>query len=72
MGLEFYQNSELNQSFLTPQEMAGYLKVSLKTIYRMVESRAIPFYKVGHSLRFKKADVEKYLEKTLVKSMPEK
>lgn len=72
MGLEFYQNNELNQSFLTPQEMAGYLKVSLKTIYRMVESRSITFYKVGRSLRVKKADVEKYLENTLVKSMPEK
>jgi len=72
MGLEFYQNNALNQSFLTPQEMSGYLNVSLKTIYRMVESRSITFYKVGRSLRFKKADVEKYLDKTLVKSMPEK
>jgi len=70
MGLEFYRDNELNQSFLKPQEMAGHLNVSLKTIYRLVESRAIPFYKIGRSLRFKKTDVEAYLEKTLVKSMP--
>jgi excisionase family DNA binding protein len=69
MGLDFGHS---NSIFLKPQEMAGYLNVSLKKIYRLVEDRTIPFYKIGRSLRFKKEDVEAYLEKALVKSMPEK
>lgn len=71
MGLDFGHSNSISHTFLKPQEMAGYLNVSLKKIYRLVEDRTIPFYKIGRSLRFKKEDVEAYLEKALVKSMPE-
>lgn len=72
MGPDFNQDNLTSKPFLKPQEMADYLNVSLKKIYRLVESRAIPFYKIDRSLRFKKEDVDAYLEKALVKSIPNK
>ncbi len=42
--------------------MAEFLAVSKTTIYRLVARRQVPFYKIGGSLRFRKGDIEKYLE----------
>jgi excisionase family DNA binding protein len=50
--------------------MARYLNVSLKTIYRLVEGRAIPFYKIGRGLRFKREDIDEYMKNALVESIP--
>jgi len=38
------------------------MKVSKTTVYRLVESRILPFYRIGGSLRFRKQDVIAYLE----------
>lgn len=48
--------------FLSPRELACYFGVSLKTIYRRMDNRDIPFYKIGRSVRFKKEDIEKYID----------
>jgi excisionase family DNA binding protein len=47
---------------LTPTELAGLLGISKPTIYRLVEKRTLPSYKIGGSLRFKESDVVAYLE----------
>lgn len=59
----------INKYFLSPQELANYFGVSLKTIYRRIERREIPFYKIGGSIRLKKEDIEKYASMVLVKSI---
>ena len=46
---------------LTRDEVAHLLKISRAGVYRLVEHRRIPFYKVGGSLRFAKSDVIAYL-----------
>jgi excisionase family DNA binding protein len=46
----------------TPDEMADFLAISKATVYRLVGKRQLPFIKIGGVLRFKKADIEKYLE----------
>ncbi len=48
--------------FLTPDELAAFMKLSKSTVYRLVESRVLPFYRLGGSLRFRKQDVIAYIE----------
>jgi excisionase family DNA binding protein len=47
--------------FLTRDDVARLLKVSRATVYRLVESRRLPFYKIGNRLRFDKQDVLAFL-----------
>ena len=46
---------------LTPPEIADLLRVSLTTVYRLVNGRELPFYKVGQRLRFRRSDIDAYL-----------
>jgi excisionase family DNA binding protein len=39
-------------------EVADYLRVSTKTVYRWVDSGRLTAVKVGRGLRFRKVDVE--------------
>jgi excisionase family DNA binding protein len=48
--------------FLTPRELAQYMNVSMTGVYRLVEGRHIDVYRFGKRLRFRKADVDKYIE----------
>jgi excisionase family DNA binding protein len=56
-------SSEHNQisSLITPKDLAVLLKVSNTTIYRIIESRKISFYKINGSIRFRHIDVETYM-----------
>jgi excisionase family DNA binding protein len=51
--------------FLTPRELSEYMKVSMTTVYRLVDGRHIAVYRIGKRLRFKKSDVDKYVESQL-------
>ncbi len=51
---------------LTPSEVAGVLKISKIGVYRLIEKRQIPFYKVRRSLRFDKNDVLFYLQQNRI------
>ena len=42
------------QEVLTVEEAAEYLKVSTRQIYRLVESRSIPFFRIGRLIRIPK------------------
>ncbi len=46
---------------MTVEEVARYLKVTEKTIYRLLEHGALPAVKVGHQWRFDKANVDRWL-----------
>lgn len=48
---------------LTLPELAEFLRVSKNTVYRMVETREIPFHKIRRTLRFRRRDVESYILK---------
>ena len=52
-------------------EVAEMFRVSKPTIYRMVESRLIPFYRLRGGLRFKEDEVLAYLEAQRVKPKEE-
>jgi excisionase family DNA binding protein len=46
---------------MTLEEVADYLRVTKKTIYRLLEARKIPAAKVGRQWRFDKAAVDDWL-----------
>lgn len=50
------------QELLTPDDLADFLQISKTSVYRMIDKRLIPFYKVKGSLRFDKSDVLEYLQ----------
>lgn len=46
---------------LTIREVAEYLKVTERTIYRLAAAKQIPAFKVGGSWRFRKADIDGWI-----------
>lgn len=42
---------------LTPEEVAAYLRVSKKTVYKIVRSGALPAFKAGKHWRVRRADL---------------
>lgn len=60
MKIDFIAD-KAKEIFLTPEEFAKMLKVSRTTIYRIIDGRKMPFYKINGSLRFKLEDVEEYI-----------
>jgi excisionase family DNA binding protein len=51
----------VGQRLLTLDEVADRLRVSKTTVYRLVETRRLTFYKIGRSLRFTEEDVVSYI-----------
>ena len=43
------------------KDVAEYLKVTERTIYRLAAAKKIPAFKVGGSWRFSKADIDKWI-----------
>lgn len=52
----------MNDEILTISPTAAYLKISEKTVRRLIEKKELLASKVGGSWRIKTIDIEKYLE----------
>ena len=52
----------MTDQILTVKEVAEYLKVNDRTVYRMAAAKKIPAFKVGTSWRFKQAEIDKWIE----------
>jgi excisionase family DNA binding protein len=48
---------------LTVKEVAEYLKVNERTVYRMATAGKIPAFKVGGSWRFELVELEQWIKK---------
>ncbi|WP_233203967.1 helix-turn-helix domain-containing protein [Novosphingobium sp. HII-3] len=48
---------------LTMREVADFLKINEKTAYKLTAAGKLPGFKVGGSWRFKRADIESWIEK---------
>lgn len=64
-------NGSVLNKLITPDGLADILSISKSSVYRLIEGRKLPFYKVGGSLRFKIVDIEKYLGEARVESIVE-
>lgn len=45
----------------TLDEVAAYLKVGKRTVYRLAAAKKIPAFKVGGTWRFRKADIDTWI-----------
>lgn len=55
-------DEHLGTAILTLKEVSAYLKVTERTIYRLVAGKKMPAFKVGGSWRFKKADIDQWIK----------
>ncbi len=52
----------MREDILTIKEVAEYLKVTERTLYRLAQEGKIPAFRVGASWRFKRADIDAWIE----------
>ena len=50
------------EQLFTKKEAARYLKVSVRTVTRMVSDLEVPIYKVGHQVRIPASSINKLLK----------
>lgn len=48
---------------MTIDEIADYLRINRKTAYRLVADRKLPGFKVGGTWRFRRVDIEDWIER---------
>lgn len=52
----------IDEAFLTTEEVLEYLQVNLRTVYRLIKAGKIPAVRVGRQWRFRKRDIDIWLE----------
>ena len=53
----------IDETFLTTEEVLEYLQVNLRTVYRLIKAGKIPAVRVGRQWRFRKTDIDAWLER---------
>ncbi|MFN2446364.1 MAG: response regulator [Vicinamibacterales bacterium] len=51
-----------DETFLTTEEVLEYLQVNLRTVYRLIKAGKIPAVRVGRQWRFRKRDIDIWLD----------
>lgn len=51
----------MNTEFLTVEEVATYLRLPLSTVYKLVQDKKLPGFKVGKHWRFRRETIEKWI-----------
>ena len=49
------------ETVMTVREVADYLRVNQRTVYRLAVERKMPGFKVGATWRFKRADIDGWI-----------
>ena len=52
----------METDILTIPEVADYLRITEKTAYRLASERKLPAFKVGGSWRFRKGEIDAWIE----------
>jgi excisionase family DNA binding protein len=52
----------IDETFLTTEEVLEYLQVNLRTVYRLIKAGKIPAVRVGRQWRFRKRDIDSWLD----------
>jgi len=59
-----------DEGFLTTEEVLDYLQVNLRTVYRLIKAGKIPAVRVGRQWRFRKHDIDAWLESQRSRQVP--
>lgn len=51
----------MSEQIMTVKDVASYLKLNERTVYRMTTAAKIPAFKVGNSWRFKKEEIDTWI-----------
>ena len=51
----------MSDEILTIKEVAEFLKVNERTVYRLAAAKKIPAFKVGNAWRFKKVQIDQWI-----------
>lgn len=51
----------MEDRLLTLSQLAKYLNISRRTVYRVLKDSSLPAYRVGKHRRFKMSDIDKWL-----------
>ncbi len=57
----------MNESVLTIKQIAEYLHVTERTIYNLLQRGELPGFKVGVAWRFRKEDIDRWIQKNMKK-----
>lgn len=52
---------QAKDELLTAAEACGYLKIAPRTLYRYIQDRRMPAFKLGKEWRFVRSDLEKWI-----------
>jgi excisionase family DNA binding protein len=50
-------------SFLTTEEVLAYLKITPRTIYRLIRNGELPAVRIGRQWRFRRTDLDAWVER---------
>jgi len=50
-------------AFLTMDEVLGYLRVTSRTIYRLIKAGDLPAVRIGRQWRFRQSDLDAWLSR---------
>lgn len=51
----------MDSEFLTAEEVAEYLRLPLSTVYKLVQDKRLPGFKVGKHWRFRNETIQKWI-----------
>lgn len=51
----------LSDDVMTVKEVAAYLRVNQRTVYRLAVEHRLPGFKVGANWRFKRSDIDRWI-----------
>ena len=54
---------KVESDILTILEVASYLKVAERTVYRLAAAKKIPAFKVGGAWRFSRAEIDSWIRR---------
>ena len=57
-----FRGHAMNTDIMTIKEVAAYLKLTEKTAYRLTAEGKIPGFKVGGSWRFRRSEIERWID----------
>ena len=52
----------IKERLLSVEDICQYLGLSRDTVYKWIENKGLPAYRLGRLWKFKKEDVDKWLE----------
>jgi excisionase family DNA binding protein len=52
----------MHEALFTIQSLADFLQIDQKTVYRMAQAGELPGFKVRHQWRFKRTDIDLWIE----------